>query len=353
MPSPYDGGFFGCYGEEMQMLEFQEDFFKQEVRNGFYIDETMKTLWAAELELLQKVAEICDRHGITWYAAYGTLLGAIRHEGFVPWDDDMDIWVKRKDYNRLLQILPEELPDEYQIRSPLVKQGYDQFHTLINNGNFSMEEEHLRQYHGCPFSVGLDIFPLDYLPRGEEELAVQKNLVMLATRGAQVASQLLNGEYNKAEDPAAQKQMLVEEIWEGIRYLEESCRIEIEHQLAEKEEWYRIASEFSRWANYLAMMYGEEESDYLTNYIDYVRWPQKKFSKSDFGEVYSASFENFMLPVPCGYEQILRRIYGAYEVIHKNTGTHEYPCYVRQLRKLKNMVRSEGEQREWLKQATA
>ncbi|MBD5537105.1 MAG: LicD family protein, partial [Lachnospiraceae bacterium] len=54
------------------MLEFQEGFFEQEVRSGFYIDTTMKTVWAAELEVLQKIAEICDRHGLVWYAAYGT-----------------------------------------------------------------------------------------------------------------------------------------------------------------------------------------------------------------------------------------------------------------------------------------
>lgn len=332
------------------MLEFQENFFEQEVRNGFYIDKTMKTLWAAELEVLQKVAEICDRHEITWYVAYGTLLGAIRHEGFTPWDDDIDIWVKRKDYNRLLQILPEELPGEYQIKSPLAKGGYDQFHTLVNNGNFSMEEEHLRQYHGCPFSVGLDIFPLDYLPRRDQERELQKNLVMLATRGAQVASQILNGEYEKAENPAEQKQAFKEEVWEGIRYLKESCGVEIQGQLVENEEWYRVAWEFSRWANYFAMMYGEEESDYLVNFVDYVRWPSKRFAKEYFEECYFASFENFTLPVPCGYEQILRRVYGAYEIIARNIGTHEYPCYIRQLRKLKKMPNAEEKQNERLKQ---
>lgn len=92
------------------MLGFQEEFFEQEIRDGFYISSTMKRVWAAEMEVLQKVAEICDRHNIVWYAAYGTLLGAIRHEGFVPWDDDIDIWVKRNDYNRLINILPVELP---------------------------------------------------------------------------------------------------------------------------------------------------------------------------------------------------------------------------------------------------
>lgn len=326
------------------MLEFQEDFFEQEVRDGFYISSTMKRVWAAELEVLQKVAEICDRHNIVWYAAYGTLLGAIRHEGFVPWDDDLDIWVKRNDYNRLIQILPEELPPEYEVRSPLLPTGYDQFHTLVNNGSFSMEEEHLRQYHGCPFSVGLDIFPLDYLPQNDAERDLQKNLVMLATRGAQVASAILRGEYEKADDPAWQKQAMQEELWDGIHYLEEICGVKIEHQLIENEKWYQVASEFGRWANYFAMMYREEESDCLVPYMDYVRWQTCRLPKEWFADMYGAAFEDFELPVPCGYEPLLRRIYGAYGVIHRKTGAHEYPGYTQQLRKLKEEL-AQGDQR--------
>ena len=101
------------------MLEFREGFFEQEIRNGFYLDTTMKTVWASGIEVLQKIAEVCDRYGFTWYAAYGTLLGAVRHEGFVPWDDDFDIWLLREDYNKLMEVLPKELPEGYLVRSPL------------------------------------------------------------------------------------------------------------------------------------------------------------------------------------------------------------------------------------------
>ena len=342
------------------MLEFQEGFFDQEVRDGFYIDTTMKTLWAAELEVLQKVAEVCGRYGLKWYAAYGTLLGAIRHEGFVPWDDDLDIWVKRPDYNILMQVLPKELPEGYMVRGPLTEEGYDQFHTCLNSGNgISISKEWLDQFHGCPFTVGLDIFPLDYLPRNEKDRDLQVNLLTMTGRIAQLAKNVNRGDYNpkdgdvepkdnetgkknktaKKKKAKTQKELVIEEINLGIDYLEKNCNLQIDHQLLEDEDWYKLSSELWKWANYLAMMYTEEESDYLVEFFDYIQCPRKAYPKEWFGDGYSASFENFMIPIPSGYDMLLRYIYGNYFYCIKKIGTHEYPYYARQLRQLREYVK--------------
>lgn len=335
------------------MLEFQEGFFDQEVRDGFYLDTTMKTLWAAELEVLQKVAEVCDRHGLKWYAAYGTLLGAIRHEGFVPWDDDMDIWVKRPDYNILMQVLPKELPEGYLVRGPLTDEGYDQYHTCLNSGNgISIAKEWLEQYHGCPFTVGLDIFPLDYLPRNEKDRKLQEDLIAMTGRIAQLAKNVGRGDYNTEDDRTEEnsdsqneictktlKESVIEEINLGIDYLEENCKLQINHQLLEDEDWYKLSSELWKWANYLAMMYGEEESDFLVEYLDYIQGKHRIYPKEWFADGYSALFENFMLPVPAGYDNILICMYGDYNVRQKKAGTHEYPYYARQLRQLREYVK--------------
>lgn len=327
------------------MLEFQGGFFEQEIREGFYLDTTMKTVWAAEMEVLQKVAEVCDKYGLTWYAAYGTLMGAIRHEGFVPWDDDMDIWLLREDYNKLMKVLPKELPEGYRVRSSLTDEGYVQFHTCVTNGSeISIKEEWLEQFHGCPFIVGIDIFPLDYLPRNEKDRMLQKELFLLIAQVARLARAMAEGEYDVKEgenEEAVQKRKkkVKQEIQKGIVYLEKNYKLSVNQQLLEEEQWHALSSELWKWGNHIAMMYHEEESDYLVYYLDYSKWEEKILRKEWFGEVYGATFENFMLLVPAGYDQILKKIYGDYWIPIKKAGMHDYPCYIKQLRQLKEFAK--------------
>ena len=87
------------------MLAINEDFFREEIRCGFTVSEMMKRVWAVEMEVLQQIHRICKDYGLTYYAHWGTLLGAIRHKGFIPWDDDIDIAMKRKDYQVLMRVL--------------------------------------------------------------------------------------------------------------------------------------------------------------------------------------------------------------------------------------------------------
>ena len=80
------------------MAEFQESYFQDEIREGFKIDGIMKRAWAAQIEVLEIIDHICRKYGLMYYADWGTLLGTVRHEGFIPWDDDIDIAMKRQDY---------------------------------------------------------------------------------------------------------------------------------------------------------------------------------------------------------------------------------------------------------------
>ena len=98
-------------------LNFPNGWFDAEERDGFLISEEMKRAWAAQLETLKVISDICDQYGFHYFAYWGTLLGAVRHQGFVPWDDDMDIGMLRQDLTRFLSIAKEVLPEGYYIRS--------------------------------------------------------------------------------------------------------------------------------------------------------------------------------------------------------------------------------------------
>ncbi|NCC93264.1 MAG: hypothetical protein EOM10_08270, partial [Opitutae bacterium] len=77
--------------DSLQSPPVNPDFFNEETRHGFFIDAKRKRLWAVELAILEVVLDICARHNLRYFAIDGTLLGAVRHKGFIPWDDDIDI----------------------------------------------------------------------------------------------------------------------------------------------------------------------------------------------------------------------------------------------------------------------
>ena len=98
------------------MLQFDKDFFLGETYQGFYVEPMMKCVWAAQLEVLEVIRGICEKHKIKYFAAYGTLLGAVRHKGFIPWDDDVDIMMLREDYERFMKLAPAEFSGDYHLQ---------------------------------------------------------------------------------------------------------------------------------------------------------------------------------------------------------------------------------------------
>ena len=155
------------------MLEFDESFFKGEEIDGFYVEEEMKHAWAAQLEVVMEIDRICKKYGLQWYAEYGTLLGAVRHKGFIPWDDDMDISMKRADYNKFMEVAPKELPNGWYVLSPQLQESWSQpFMRVVTGHCVDIRPEYLERFHGCPYVIGIDIFPVDYIPKDKEELEV-------------------------------------------------------------------------------------------------------------------------------------------------------------------------------------
>ena len=83
-------------------MTFSHSFFEDEIRCDFLVPSMVKRTWAAQMEILDDLAGACQKAGLEYFAEWGTLLGTIRHGGFIPWDDDVDICMKRRDYMYLI-----------------------------------------------------------------------------------------------------------------------------------------------------------------------------------------------------------------------------------------------------------
>ena len=115
-----------------------------------------------QLRIMKEIDRICTKHQLQYYIAYGSLLGAVRHHGFIPWDDDIDVIMPRADYQRLLGVIrqhPEEAADWISLLDSAQKDYYYPFAKLVDNRTVAKMEDNLTE-HG----IWIDVFPIDGLP---------------------------------------------------------------------------------------------------------------------------------------------------------------------------------------------
>ena len=128
-----------------------------------YPDEVLKQLHEAELEILDAIAAVCERHGITWYLVAGTALGAARHGGFIPWDDDIDIGMMREGYELFLKVAPDELGDEFELLSPDLTPNYAAMFAKVCKKNTRFWTTETMDAGLDDIGIFVDILPRDRL----------------------------------------------------------------------------------------------------------------------------------------------------------------------------------------------
>ena len=116
------------------LVQYPESYFEGEERDGFYIEPMMKKAWAAQIEVLLEVQKVCEKNGIQYFAEYGTMLGAVRHKGFIPWDDDLDICMRREDYMKFISVVERDLPKDFVVLNIHTEPTFTDLLTRVVNG---------------------------------------------------------------------------------------------------------------------------------------------------------------------------------------------------------------------------
>ena len=135
--------------------------------NKGYEPEVLERLHGVLLEILGDFIRVCEKYGLTYFAAYGTAIGAVRHQGFIPWDDDIDVGMPRKDYDRFFEVFQQELGEKYALLTPEIDNRYACTVTHIQKKGTKFISE-MSQDLKCEQCIFMDIFPFDYVANDEK-----------------------------------------------------------------------------------------------------------------------------------------------------------------------------------------
>lgn len=135
--------------------------YKGESVTQFQTDRLLQQVQQVRLEMLGRIHDVCQKYGLHYFMIYGTLLGAVRHKNFVPWDDDADIAMLREDYEKFIQIAPEELKDFYTLQTMYndAECFYGGYAKLRKNHTTALEQKNWGK--NCHQGIWVDIIPID------------------------------------------------------------------------------------------------------------------------------------------------------------------------------------------------
>ena len=300
---------------------FDDGYFREETREGFVITEDMKRAWAAQLEVLEEVKRVCGIIGIKFFADWGTLLGAVRHHGFIPWDDDMDIAMLRKDYMRFLSEAPALLEKYYEIKSVYNDPEDDTIKARIINGrHICFEPDFLEKFHGCPYVVGIDIFPVDNITDDKKALDKQIESLRFLLRTAESVPE--KGSYGT-------------EVLGLMKKIEKTFGIPVNYN-------NRLKHELKKIYDIVCSLYQDENSAEVCSMIDFAEGWDYHAKREWYEDICELPFENTTIPVPEGYDGLLQIKYGKEYMTPRNVGSsHDYPFYKSQIEELRLVMQQE------------
>lgn len=280
-------------------------FLSEEVRSGYLVTSAYKKLWSVQLDLLEKFDAFCKEFNLVYYAQGGTLLGAARHKGYIPWDDDIDLVMLWDDYKVLLKEGPSYFTEPYFLQNYLTEQeGEPQLSKLRRSdttGCTKWEEECITP----PFNKGIfiDIFPLFNVPDDETERIKQIEEIgyyWKLYKGYEVnREKQLNNGVSKLEEEY--------DNYENM-YLTVFPRLSFN---AIKQKYINSCARVENKTEFVAPLSFRANNPKTT-------WPRKWFD-----EVVMLPFENLMIPCPKHYTEMLTHQYGNWDTPVQTGAMHE------------------------------
>ncbi len=293
---------------------FVDNIDRDEMRNGFLVTSQRKKLWNVQIGLINEFARICNKYNLRWFALYGTLLGAVRHKGFIPWDDDVDVAMLRPDYEKFRQIAATEVHSPYFLdvwynyrfesegASPVDAEGAFQFVTAeqekVRGMKWLTQWPSIRlrdnrttmidypDRHFINQGIWLDVFPLDPLPpfatKEQTNFFETAGILLLATASPALIRNAIQNN---------QKFIISHE--ELKKFLSRPFR-----------ERGGIYDSFMNKNFFMSEHIGEIRDHCLTK-------GHKSYHSKDFTNVTYLPFERIELPAPADYDSVLTSCYGS------------------------------------------
>lgn len=258
-----------------------ESFFEEEVRCDFLVTNARKKIWAIEIDLLLQFDLVCKKNNLKYWVDGGTLLGTVRHNGFIPWDDDIDVIMPRKDYDYFISNCAKFFDSPYFLQTPFTDTGYYYSYAKLRNSNTSCISKVFAKT-GFNHGICIDVFPLDYVD--------------------------MNSYYSNRE-------IINECIMKNSSYMKKNCVDLLDDR--QRRNFYKYHTE-NPMAEYLkiheiATNASPEGSEDVANSIvttykgDAVVWKAKWFD-----ETIMHKFETIEVPIPRDFDSRLKKQYGDY-----------------------------------------
>ena len=285
-------------------IELPDGFLEEEVRCDYTVTKDIKEVWAIEIDLLMQLDEVCKKHNLKCYITDGTMLGTVRHKGFIPWDDDIDVTMFRDDYEKLLKVAETEFKYPYFLQTeysdPGCLRGHAQLRNSATTGILKTEEGKFKFNQG----LFLDVFVMDNVIDDKKLFEQQKKDAEKYRKRAVKYARWSTRYYKQNTWQSKVKGILYPVVNTFLR----------KTKLEEKN--FRKFEEVCK-------RYNNMETKYVTTLefsFDIERWGKRL--KSYFDKVEYMPFEFIKLPISVDYDEMLRNDYGDYMVFKKGASAH-------------------------------